>query len=73
MWALTDQSHSSEDGDPVDALHGEVDETGNHDDQVEDVPAAGEVLLAQRHQLQHGLEGEERSENLSNLNLRAEF
>ena len=41
----TYQSHSSEDGDAVDALDREVDEAGYDDDEVEDVPAAGEVLL----------------------------
>ena len=58
------QSHSSEDGDAVDALDGEVDEAGDDDDEVEDVPARGEVLLAQRHQLQRSLQREEGGENL---------
>lgn len=58
------QSHATENGNPVDALHRQVDETGDDDDQVEDVPAACEVLLAQRHQLEHSLEGEEGGENL---------
>ena len=60
----TDQSHSPEHGDAVDALDGEVDEAGHHDDEVEDVPAAGEVVLAQRHQLQHRLQREEAGEDL---------
>ena len=60
----TYQSHSSEDGDAVDALDREVDEAGYDDDEVEDVPAAREVLLAQGHQLEGGLEREKRGEDL---------
>ena len=58
------QSHASEDGDAVDALDGEVDEAGDDDDEVKDVPPAGKVVFAQRHQLQHRLQGEERGEYL---------
>ena len=59
------QSHSPEHGDAVDALHGQIDEAGDDDDEVEDVPAAGKVVLAQRGQLQNGLKGEEGREHLS--------
>ena len=61
---VTYQSHSSEDGYAVDALDREVDQAGYYDDEIEDVPAAGEVLLAQGHQLEGRLEREKRGENL---------
>ncbi len=60
----THQPHPPEHGDAVDALHAEVDEAGHHDDEVEDVPSGGEVVLAERHQLEHGLQGEEGGEDL---------
>jgi hypothetical protein len=40
------QPHASEDRDAVDALDGEIDETGDNDDQVEDVPTARKVFFA---------------------------
>ena len=58
------QTHSSEDGDAVNALDREIDEAGDDDNKVEDVPAAGEVFFAQRHQLEGCLEREERREDL---------
>ncbi len=60
----THQSHSSQHRDAVDALDGEVDEAGEDDEQVEDVPAATEVLLAERRELEDGLEREEGREDL---------
>jgi hypothetical protein len=64
---LTHQPHSPEDGDSVDALHGEVEEAGDDDDEVKDVPAAVKVRLAQSEKLQHRLKREEGGENLKEM------
>ena len=64
MNGYTDQAHSPQDGDAVDALQPEVKEAGHHNHQVKDVPPVPEVLPAQCTKLQHGLQGEEGGENL---------
>ena len=60
----THQSHSPEDRDSVDALHGEIDKGGDDDDEIEDIPPTGEIVLAKRGQLQNCFQSEERCENL---------
>ncbi len=50
-YSVTYESHAAQDGDAVNALDGQIDETGDHDDQVEDIPTAAEVLLTQGQQL----------------------
>ena len=64
VYCHTDQAHSPQDGDAVDALEPEVEKAGHHDHQVKDVPAVPEVLPAQGTKLQHSLQGEEGGENL---------
>ena len=42
------QSHASEHRDSVDALSEKIDEGGDHNNEIKDVPATLEVLLGQR-------------------------
>ena len=60
----THQSHPSHHRDTVNTLQAEVEQAGDHDDQVENIPAVGEILFAQSSQLQNSFEQEECGENL---------
>ena len=61
----TYETERSEDGEAGDVSEAELDEREGDDDEVEDVPALLEVVLgAHGHQLDHGLDGEGRGEEL---------
>lgn len=58
------QSQPAQHAQPIDQLKNDVHQARRHDDQIEDVPAAQEVVLRQRHQLDDALEREHRCEHL---------
>ena len=62
-YAPTHQSHAPEHWNPIDTFHREIHQTGNDNDQVENIPAWLKVLLGQGRQFQDGLRGEKSSED----------
>ena len=60
----THQSHSSHHRDTINALQAEVEQAGDNDDQVENVPTVGKIFFAQSSELQNSFEQEECGENL---------